>query len=1355
MATPDIFGAGSHLHNDLLLVNCEWLDQLLSEKKIPLTSFPKHPHYSDDEIKAFLLDSKVPPNSIGTSNNWRLISTEAYKFKNKFATPSFLCDKNELEKSDFNGDECFSEVLQYVEESNFIALWHEGFKKYNQCFKQREDCNSIDAWNSTFGNHCVQYPIALVQLITQIYRCPIIVHTKKDISQDRYLHDYLSLSDNDFNQPNHINQVLIAILCDNEVILLKPFKEFTLKHALQFSPNFLGDTETRIKTLFVLYQVLDAIRNLHAVGSYAGDFHLQDVNIDKNYLTSLSPNLEYSLVISSNSEKRGNVLKSKASGYFTGMSEAAEELIKSLEKNDSELEHDLSNKGSFLQMVIKMWIVGSITNFDYLMILNYLSGRKYDNPNYYPVVPWVQDFSCKNGGWRDFSKSKYRLNKGDQQLDLTYDGQKAVLAQKSNVNEDDDFMVNQRSSIETPPHHISDVLSEITYYVYKARITSKDVLCRHVRNRWVPAEYPSSMQRLQAWTPDECIPDFFTDTSIFTSEHEDLNDLELPEWCNGNPDKFIDYHMATLESPYVSERLHHWIDLTFGYKLSGSSAIRAKNVCLHLVNRAFDLRNHGVVQLFCHPHPIRQTGTATYWNSNARRLLENINIQKMYSRNGFEDSYDDINNSVYANQGQNRSSTSSDSGNQSKTKLIESNDIDRNKQPIALPKDFDINTAIIELDNLNTFLSKSGENIHIEKEFTDNLDRNTEISVTSLSRRKQDIIIIGIFILELYMPQKFSNIGSSASLHARLNCAIRIIKNEPYNIPLPLRPVVMRILSVENMHETKTISPKILSEEGLPAVSAAQLLHPTLSPLSFPKSFQTFARILRLLEKIQLTQNYKSKPCALSSETEQTVAEVKVKMVAAELSAIIDDLPGDQIKLMLPVIKSLFQDNSTAILAVWFLFEPLSKALGPSQTCIYLLEHILNIYEQNSQTTKHLKLYHRTLLLNLLVRLGMKTFLKYFVTYIIEAVGGYKDFDDGICKEGLAKSWHTVGLSESSSVPASPERMNNSTTSTPVFEEKTFIVKNAEYTSHVEEQKTPGEEFTEGEIFDFDHTSTKEPCKEDENTETRLSHSRNPVAPQPIIVPSALDSFIDSVDTPDNVSYINKGKDTNISDIASESVLWLSHRLGPVLSAKYLSRNLLKMLNLCYNGPNCFSASNDEFRDYKIRISRLLIKGDELAHNVLQSLSGIVALYGEQLILLQYLPYAWDLISLCRQKRGGKLTPNLEGGLLGCMALVHHMIPYLSSDSVLMNELSDGLLARVLFPVLQVATSRCLVFSGGWRPRNNLIYKLLDVVYVIGLRIGEEMARVHLTPICKLIKFILLSHFVVAYNQSDNPSKMN
>jgi hypothetical protein len=233
-----------------------------------------------------------------------------------------------------------------------------------------------------------------------------------------------------------------------------------------------------------------------------------------------------------------------------------------------------------LPELTRAWCRGWLSNLDYLLALNHAAGRREHDPNNHPVVPWVINFQADSpaAGWRDLGYTKYRLNKGDEQLDIAW---QSVV-----------------------PHHVSDVLSELTYYVYLARQTPVALLQRFVRSQWVPNEYPSTMARLYAFTPDECIPEFYTDPAIFRSIHDDLGDLGLPSWAR-TPEEFVRVHRLLLESDIVSAALHHWIDLTFGHKLVGNAAKAAKNVTFALADGRRHLTNHGVVRLFDQPHPHR------------------------------------------------------------------------------------------------------------------------------------------------------------------------------------------------------------------------------------------------------------------------------------------------------------------------------------------------------------------------------------------------------------------------------------------------------------------------------------------------------------------------------------------------------------------------------------------------------------------------------------------------------------------------------------------------------------------------------------------------------------------------------
>ncbi|KAJ9188078.1 hypothetical protein P3X46_003473 [Hevea brasiliensis] len=92
-----------------------------------------------------------------------------------------------------------------------------------------------------------------------------------------------------------------------------------------------------------------------------------------------------------------------------------------------------------------------------------------------------------------------------------------------------------------------------------------DRLFNSVRDTWLSASRKGNTSDVK-----EVIPEFFY-----------VGDVFLPPWAKGSAREIFRKHREALESDNVSENLHHWIDLIFGYKQRGKAAVEAVNVFYH------------------------------------------------------------------------------------------------------------------------------------------------------------------------------------------------------------------------------------------------------------------------------------------------------------------------------------------------------------------------------------------------------------------------------------------------------------------------------------------------------------------------------------------------------------------------------------------------------------------------------------------------------------------------------------------------------------------------------------------------------------------------------------------------------
>ena len=363
-----------YILGEVALVPQDFIDQVVGAEGGGGTApfeFREYPDLEGDEIRALISERQTPAERTRTgefgditATDWHLVQLERFPKKpGIFAHPlnPRLARASSSSGCDVASGRSFAESLEYVALANFSRTWrdaHQERVKSGRC----DEAESLPKRS----NRRQKYDDVLWAALKRVYDCD------SGIGGD------------------HIEPALAVVPLPDAFVVVRLLRTHNTKNAVDFSPAFLSSADTYQKPLFVSYQLLHATRELHSRGVCLGDITLCDVAVDHNYYVTVRPNVADNIVEVDDCEGTCTETKQPPSSSQGGAQE--------------------------LSALLDLWRRGELSNFDYLMFLNHLCGRSCENPNYYPVLPWVRDFCSKVGGWRDLSRSKFRMNKGDQML---------------------------------------------------------------------------------------------------------------------------------------------------------------------------------------------------------------------------------------------------------------------------------------------------------------------------------------------------------------------------------------------------------------------------------------------------------------------------------------------------------------------------------------------------------------------------------------------------------------------------------------------------------------------------------------------------------------------------------------------------------------------------------------------------------------------------------------------------------------------------------------------------------------------------------------------------------------------------
>uniref|UniRef100_A0A182W1K3 Lysosomal-trafficking regulator n=1 Tax=Anopheles minimus TaxID=112268 RepID=A0A182W1K3_9DIPT len=243
----------------------------------------------------------------------------------------------------------------------------------------------------------------------------------------------------------------------------------------------------------------------------------------------------------------------------------------------------------------QQWREGALSNWEYLMLLNQISGRTFHDLMQYPVFPWVlANYDTRTLDLlaeRTFRVLEKPIAVQHRELEKHYINNYNHLRQAESGDPN-----GGRRKLQ-PYHYSSHYSNSGTVLHFLVRVLPFTSLFLQYQDDSfdIPDRTFHSLQT--TWNlaskdsptdVKELIPEFFTFPEFLENQEgfdfgtrqsgDPVNHVELPAWCNGSARLFVLIHRQALEANIVRRQLSHWIDLIFGYKQTGQAAIDAINV---------------------------------------------------------------------------------------------------------------------------------------------------------------------------------------------------------------------------------------------------------------------------------------------------------------------------------------------------------------------------------------------------------------------------------------------------------------------------------------------------------------------------------------------------------------------------------------------------------------------------------------------------------------------------------------------------------------------------------------------------------------------------------------------------------